>query len=171
MSRRLLALAAGSALALVTATLTVLATGSPAFAACTPAQLIGNPGFETGTSPWTGTAGIIGSFPSQPAHSGTRNAWLDGDGFKHTDTLSQTVTLPAGCTTATLSYWLHIDTAETTTTVAKDKLTVKMGSTTVASYSNLDQNIGYLQRTIDVSAFAGQTVSLTYTGTENASKQ
>ena len=41
-------------------------------------------------------------------------AWLDGYGTTHTDTLCQSVSIPAGCG-ATLSFYLHIDTAETTT--------------------------------------------------------
>ncbi|MGE5828926.1 MAG: putative Ig domain-containing protein [Micromonosporaceae bacterium] len=170
MPRRLLAIATGSSLVVVATLVTVLGAGSPAYAACTPAQLIANPGFEVGSSPWTATAGVIGSFPSQPPHSGTRDAWLGGDAVKHTDTLSQTVTLPVGCTSATLTYWLHIDTAETTS-VARDRLTVKLGNTTIASYSNLDPNTGYQLRTIDVSAFAGQTVVLSYTGVESPNLQ
>ena len=35
--------------------------------------------------------------PSEPAHSGSWKAWLDGYGTTHTDTLSQSVTIPAGC--------------------------------------------------------------------------
>ena len=34
--------------------------------------------------------------PGQTAHGGTKYAWLDGYGTTHTDTLQQTVTLPAG---------------------------------------------------------------------------
>ena len=44
------------------------------------------------------------------------------------------MTIPAGCA-ATLTFYLHIDTAETTTTTAYDKLTVKAGTTTLATYS------------------------------------
>ena len=41
---------------------------------------------------------------SQPTHSGSWDAWLDGYGRSHTDTLSQSVTIPSGCTTYTLSF-------------------------------------------------------------------
>src|SRR5262245_58759743 len=82
---------------------------------CTSAQLLGNPGFETGTAaPWTATAGVLNNGSSEPPHSGSWDAWLDGYGTTHTDTLAQTITLPAHCATYTLSFWLHIDTAETT---------------------------------------------------------
>ncbi len=133
-------------------------------------QLFGNAGFETGTSPWSQTSGVITNSASQPAHGGSYKAWLDGYGTTHTDTVSQTVTIPAGCR-ATLTYWLHIDTAETTTTTAYDKLTVQAGTTTVASYSNLNKNTGYALRTADVSAFAGQTVTIKFTGVEDSSLQ
>ncbi len=92
---------------------------------CTPAQLLGNPGFETGSAaPWTTSSGVVDNSSSEAAHGGSWKAWLDGYGSSHTDTLSQTVTIPAGCK-ATLSFWLHIDTAETGST-AYDKLTVSV---------------------------------------------
>ncbi|WP_369386967.1 M1 family aminopeptidase [Streptomyces sp. CG1] len=141
-------------------------------AACTPAQIVGNGGFESGTSPWSTSSGtVITSRPGQTAHGGSSYAWLDGVGRTHTDTLSQSVTIPAGCDTATLTFWLHIDTAETTSSTAYDKLTAKIGSTTLATYSNLDKNTGYVRKSIDVSAYAGQTVSLSFTGTEDSSLQ
>ncbi|WP_410592907.1 putative Ig domain-containing protein [Amycolatopsis sp. lyj-23] len=134
-------------------------------------QKLANPGFESGSAAWTATSGVLTTATGgETPHSGSYLAYLDGYGSTHTDTLSQAVTIPAGCH-ATLSYYLHVDTAETTTTTQYDKLTVKAGSTTLATYSNLDHVTGYQQRTVDVSAFAGQTVTLTFTGTEDSSLQ
>ncbi|WP_327066022.1 putative Ig domain-containing protein [Kitasatospora sp. NBC_01302] len=132
-------------------------------------QLLGNPGFETGSaSPWTATAGVINSDTTdEPAHSGNYDAWLDGYGASHTDTLSQTVTVPTGCK-ATFSFWLHIDTAKTGKTAA-DKLTVTAGSTTLATFSNLNANNGYVQESYDLSAFAGKSVTVKFSGVENSS--
>jgi aminopeptidase S len=139
---------------------------------CTPAQKITNPGFESGSTGWSATAGVIGqNGPSEPAHLGTWDGWLDGYGTSHTDTVSQSVTIPSGCSTYTLSFWLHIDTAETTTSVAYDKLTVTLGSTTLATYSNLNKASGYVQHSFNVSGFAGQTVTLTFKGVEDVSLQ
>lgn len=107
---------------------------------------------------------------SQPAHGGTSRAWLDGYGATHTDSVSQSVTLPVDCTTASLAFWLHIDTRETGSTVS-DRLTVALGGTTVATFSNTQAAAGYQQRTVDVSAFAGRPVALTFTGVEDASAQ
>jgi serine protease len=174
--------AAGSFSVTATAKDSTGATGSASFSwtissggggggCSSPGQKLGNPGFESGNTVWSSTAGVIGqNGPSEPAHSGSWDAWLDGYGTTHTDTLSQSVTIPAGCS-ATLSFWLHIDTAETTTTTAFDKLTVTVGSTTVATFSNLNHNTGYTQHSVNVSSFAGQTVTLKFTGTEDSSLQ
>jgi aminopeptidase S len=147
-------------------TLTVTGTGG-----CTsPGNKVGNGGFENGTAPWTTTAGVIDNSTSPyPARTGSWKAWLNGYGTTHTDTASQSVTIPAGCTSYTLTFYLRINSAETTTTVAYDKLTVQLGTTTLATYSNLNENASYTARTFNVSSFAGQTVTLKFTGTEDAS--
>ncbi|MCX4766151.1 M1 family aminopeptidase [Streptomyces sp. NBC_01275] len=148
------------------------ASTASAAAACTPAQVVANGGFESGTASWTqSSTSVITSRTGQSAHGGTAFAWLDGVGSTHTDTLSQSVTIPSGCSSASLTFWLHIDTAETTSSTAYDKLTAKIGTTTLATYSNLDKNTGYVQKSFDVSSFAGQTVTLAFTGTEDSSLQ
>jgi hypothetical protein len=145
---------------------------APVAAACTPAQVVTNGDFESGTSPWTqSSTSVITNRTGQSAHGGTSFAWLDGVGSTHTDTLSQSVMIPSECSSATLTFWVHIDTAETTTSTAYDKLTAKIGSTTLATYSNLNKATGYAQKSFDVSAFAGQTVSVAFTGTEDSSLQ
>ena len=172
---------AGCFASTVTARDTTGATGSAAVSwtinpvgggtCSSPGQKLGNPGFETGSAaPWTASAGVIDSSAGQPAHSGSWKAWLDGYGTTHTDSLSQSVTIPAGCA-ATLTFWLHIDSAETTTTTAFDKLTVKAGTTTLATYSNLNKAAGYSQKSFNLSSFAGQTVTISFSGTEDSSLQ
>ncbi|WP_346949016.1 PKD domain-containing protein [Dyella sp.] len=144
-------------------------------------QLIVNPGFETGTaSPWSMSSGVLCSNSScsgETAHGGTWFAWLDGYGSSHTDTVSQSVAIPSGKTSATLTFYLHIDTAETTTTTAYDKLTVQVLNSsgtvlkTLATYSNLNKASGYTQRSFDLSAYIGQSVTIKFTGTEDSSLQ
>ncbi|HEX5403633.1 MAG TPA: putative Ig domain-containing protein [Pseudonocardiaceae bacterium] len=134
-------------------------------------QKLGNPGFESGNTVWSASPAVIGqNGPSEPAHTGTWDAWMDGYGTTHTDTVTQSVSIPAGCT-ATLSFDLHIDTAETTRTTAFDKLTVKAGTTTLATFSNLNAAAGYSLKTFNVSALAGQTVTISFSGTEDTSLQ
>jgi hypothetical protein len=171
----------------VTAKDTTNATGSASFTwtvtsgggGCTARQLLGNPGLETGSaSPWTSTAGVINSNGAgETSHSGSWYAWLDGYGTTHTDTLAQTVAVPAGCTTYTGSFWLHIDTSETTTTTAFDTLRVQVLNSsgtvlaTLATFSNLNHATGYQQHSYNLSAYAGQTITLKFTGTEDVSLQ
>jgi len=139
--------------------------------------LIVNPGFENGTNtaPWTLTAGVINNSSSEPPHSGSWDAWLDGYGTSHTDSAAQTVTIPSTATTATLTFWLHIDTAETTTTTAFDTLKVQVISggvtTTLGTFSNLNKAAGYIQRSFNVGSFIGQTVQIKFLGVEDVSLQ
>jgi hypothetical protein len=140
---------------------------------CTTPQLLGNPGFENGaaSAPWSATPAVIDNSTGQAAHSGAWKAWLNGYGTTHTDSITQTVTIPSGCTSATLSFFLHVDTAETTTTTQFDRLTVTANSTTLGTFSNLNRAAGYTQRSFSLTAFAGQTVSIKFTGTEDVSLQ
>lgn len=128
-------------------------------------QLFLNPGFESGQANWTTTSGVINTDGAY-SHTGVGYAWLDGYGYTHTDTLSQAVTIPAGCK-ATLSYWLRIDTAETST-YPYDTLKVTVNGTTVQSFSNANHG-AYAQRSVDISSYAGSTVTIKWTGSEDSS--
>src|SRR3954470_5003264 len=152
--------------------LTINATGGGA------TNLIVNGGFETGAaSPWTLTAGVLNNSASERAHTGAWDAWMDGYGTTHTDTASQTVAIPAGKTSATLVFWLHIDTAETTTTTAFDTVRVQVLNTsgtvlaTLGTFSNLNHATGYQQHSFSMNSFIGQTVVIKFTATEDTSLQ
>jgi hypothetical protein len=142
-------------------------------------QLLANPGFENGTNatPWVVSAGVIDNSTQQPARTGNWKAWMNGFGTVHTDTLSQQVTIPANATKATLSFWLYIYTAETTTTVAYDNLSVQIRNssgavlTTLATYSNLSPKSPYAQATFDITSFKGQTIQVYLVGTEDQGLQ
>ncbi|MEY2243527.1 M4 family metallopeptidase [Streptomyces sp. NPDC015532] len=153
-----------------TASFTWTVSSSGGGGTCTSAQLLGNAGFESGSTTWTATSGVINNDTDEAAHAGSYKAWLDGYGSTHTDTLSQSVTIPSGCK-ASFTFYLHIDTAETTTSSQYDKLTVTAGSTTLATYSNLNKATGYAQKTFDLSSFAGTTVSIKFSGVEDSSLQ
>ncbi|MGW5055211.1 S8 family peptidase [Actinokineospora sp. NPDC004072] len=163
----------------ITATDATGLTGSTAFRwtivpadDCDGRQRLTNPGFESGALGWATSATIIGQHgrDGQPPRTGQWNAWLGGWGRFRTDTLAQTVAIPAGCS-ATLSFHLHVDTAEYASSVSYDKLTVRIGSRTLGTFSNLDAASGYQLRAFDVSEFAGQTVTVAFTGVEDASLQ
>ncbi|OIJ98398.1 hydrolase [Streptomyces colonosanans] len=151
-------------------------SGGGGSTSCTAAQLLGNNGFESGNTTWSASSGVITNSTGESARSGSYYAWLDGYGSATTNTLSQTVTIPSGCA-ATLSFYLHIDTAETTTSTAYDTLSVQVlnpsGTVlgTLATYSNLNAASGYTQRSFNLGNYAGQTVSIKFTGTEGAKLQ
>ncbi|KPI20943.1 hypothetical protein OK074_7482 [Actinobacteria bacterium OK074] len=144
---------------------------------CTSSQLLGNNGFESGNTTWSASSGVITNSSSQSARTGSYYAWLDGYGTATTDTLSQAVTIPSDCTTAALSFYLHIDTAETTTSTAYDTLKVQVLNSsgtvlsTLATYSNLNAASGYTQRSFSLASYAGQTVTLKFTGVEGSTLQ
>ena len=131
-------------------------------------NVLKNGGFESGDQSWT-TSGdqIINNWGSyEPARSGSEDAWMDGYGQTHTDKIAQSVTIPAGCK-ATLTYYLHVDSSEGTY-YPYDTFAVTAGSTQVSSASNEDQGSGYVKHTVDLSAYAGKTVTLTFTGSEDS---
>ncbi|GAA1995417.1 phospholipase D-like domain-containing protein [Catenulispora subtropica] len=181
-------LISGTPTTATTATVTVTATdstgpsGTTSFTwaitsgstSCANANLLGDPGFENGTdaAPWTASAGVISNSSSEPAHTGSWDAWLGGTDSS-TATLSQTVGLPSGCTTYTFSFWMHVDTAETSTTTAYDTLKVQVLNSagtvlgTLYTYSNKNANTGYSQHNLSLASYAGQTVTLKLTATND----
>jgi hypothetical protein len=151
----------------------------------TVTELLGNGGFENGASnpaPWTLTSThtpleIINSSASEPPHAGTFDAWMNGWGTTDTDTVLQQVVLPANATAATFSFWLHIDTAETSTTTAFDTLQVQIRNSsgtvlqTLATFSNLNHATGYQQHTFNLASFIGQTIQVFFVGKEDSTLQ
>ena len=146
----------------------------------TTTQILGNPGFENGSTspaPWTVTSGVINNSTSEPPHTGTWDAWLDGYGTTHTDTVLQQVTIPSTATAATLTFFLHIDTAETTTSTAFDTLSVQVRNSsgtvlsTLATFSNLNHNTGYAQKSFNLLSFKGQTIQIFFKGVEDSTLQ
>ncbi|WP_370234219.1 S8 family serine peptidase [Nocardioides sp.] len=134
-------------------------------------NLLANPGFESGAVSWSASSGVITNDSGAPAASGSWKAWLNGYGTTHTDTVSQQVTIPAA-SGATLSMKLYISSAETTTTIAYDTLKVQVVSggstTTLATYSNLDEGTGFVTRSFDLGAFTGKTVTVKLLGAEDS---
>ena len=143
----------------------------------TTQQLLGNPGFENGSAnpaPWTVTAGVIDNSGFEAPHAGAWKAWLNGYGSVHTDSILQQASIPATATQATLSFWLHIDTAETTTSIIYDTLKIQVRNSsgtvlaTLANYSNLSAKAGYAQVSFDLTAYQGQTIQIYLEGVEDS---
>jgi hypothetical protein len=176
---------AGTSSVTVTATDTTGATGSASFTwtvsssgggggGCTAQQLLGNPGFETGSiSPWTSTSGVLNSSSSEsPAQAGNYLAWLDGYGTTHTDTLAQKVTIPATCASATFTYWVEVNSTASSSKKASNTLNLQVlnssGSVlqTIPVVTGANSGSSYVQYSSNLAAYIGQTISLKFTGTE-----
>jgi len=112
---------------------------------------------------------VIGIWsPRQPARSGTRGTCLGGDGVAHNDSISQIFTIPAS-STATLSYYVHIATAEPAGSPAYDTMKIRVGSKLLSTLSNATAHPpGYQLKTVNLSAYAGRTISLSFSGSEDA---
>ena len=140
----------------------------------TGGNLLGNPGFESGATTWTGTAGPITNNTGRPARTGSWKLWLGGNGSSGTETVNQSVTIPSTATAATLSYWIRTDTAESGST-AYDTMRVQVvdGSTatTLRSFSNVGTNATYTQYSHSLTAYKGKTVTIRFTMTEDSSLQ
>ncbi|MFC8508878.1 M4 family metallopeptidase [Streptomyces sp. NPDC057411] len=127
---------------------------------------LANGSFEQGTSGWTQSDDIITSSTLQTARDGSWYAWMMGYGADAVESLSQANIAVPSAGTPTLTFWLKVTTQESGPT-AYDTLKVKVNGTALATYSNADASSGYVQKTVDLSAYRGQTVKLEFAGTED----
>lgn len=146
-------------------------TGTP-----TNSQLLLNPGFESGADGnWiqssSGGYDIIDNTNPPAPRTGTWKAWLGGYNSA-TDIIYQTVTIPAGATSASFSYYLTITTNDSTVT-PYDYLYTEVRNTSGALLATLDTHNNthaathgsYTLHTHNLLAYAGQTVRLQFRGT------
>jgi subtilase family serine protease len=146
-------------------------TINPASSGCTAAQLLGNPGFETGSiSPWTSTSGVLNNTDEGvPAQAGSWLAWLDGYGSAHTDTLAQTVTIPATCNSAVFTYWVEVN---STTTNTSNKLVLEVLNSsgtvlqTIPVATAANNGSSYVEYSTNLGAYIGQKITVKFIGTE-----
>ena len=168
LARAIAVLAAGAAIAMPATAAN--AAVAPISRCPSLGQQFANPGFEAGNVAWTASDAVIAhNWQGEPSHSGDWLAWLDGFGTTHTDTLTQTVPVLSSCT-ATLSFWLYVDTWETSTTFALDTMTVAVNGVTKATYSNLNDNDAWTYVSIVLTGVSDHA-TVTFTGTEDASWQ
>lgn len=139
-------------------------------------ELITNGGFETSISPWiaSGTGALYvanGNFPQ----AGTGYAYF-GAANSVTGQTYQTITIPSGAS-KTLTFYLNVTSAETTTSTQYDRLFVEVRNSagtllgTLATYSNLDKTTSgaYSQKTFSLANYAGQTVRIQFRTTCDSS--
>ena len=139
-----------------------------------PGQAVTNGGFESGSTGWNGDTWTINS-DSYAAASGSNNLWLVGYGNSRTEQVQQRLTIPSGA--SSLDFKLRVDSAENTSYSRYDTLQVRLLDSsgyvlkTLGSYSNLDESSSYRAKSLDLSAYAGRTVTLQFTATEDYSAQ
>lgn len=137
-------------------------------------NVISNPGFELGQVNWVDPNNTI-SNTGIAARTGSWKARLGGQGAKNSMVLYQQFVVPTTVTTPTVSFWLHIETAETAG-LAKDKLKVVLRDTsgnllkTFTTFNNLMAASGYQQYNFSVKPYKGQTVRISLESTENGNK-
>lgn len=155
------------------ASFTVTTSGS------TTTQLVANPGFENGQSPWqeSSAGGYQIIDPTNP-HTGSYSAWLCGYNGCN-DQIWQTVTLSSTTTKVVFSYWLYIDTNEASGSPCYDNFYARIRTssgatiTTVQTKCNSNANNGWVQYSFDVtsalSGYAGKQVQVYFQGTTDSS--
>jgi Zn-dependent metalloprotease len=141
-------------------------------------QLLRDPSFGTTTSVWkqSRATSVITDDPAQPGKTGAWKAWMGGKGQSVVQTLHQQTSIPSVATSAVLTFYLHIDSADASS-IAHDTLSVEIRDCggnllgNVATFSNLDKAPGYALRSFDLSAYKGQVVRVHFKTTENGSLQ
>jgi len=140
-------------------------------------ELFVNGGFEGSASPWVGSGnGYFYIANGSSPQAGTGYIYF-GTANNRSGQSYQTVTIPSTAT-GTLTFWLNVTSAETTTTTQYDRLFVEVRNTsgtlltTLATYSNLNKvssSTAYTQRTLNVAAYKGQTVRIQFRSTTDSS--
>jgi subtilisin family serine protease len=150
---------------------------TPTPVACT--NLLKNPGFESGRVNWTEsstngyalvcTSSSCGSSPVAP-RAGSYMSWLAGANNEASQ-ISQSVTLPAGQKT-TLSFYHRIASSDTCGYDYGYVRVVSNGVTTNVKTFSLctsTQTSSWVKTTVDLSSYAGRTITLAFRATTDTS--
>lgn len=127
-------------------------------------NVIVNPGFETGSlSPWTSCGTVAGDavISTAQAHSGVDSVLIGTTAkpeVNGTAAVCQTVTVPAA---ATLTFWVFEGTNDTIKFVDQEADILSTSGTQLAQiYSEAVSGGGWVEKTFNMSAYAGETVQL-----------
>jgi Zn-dependent metalloprotease len=138
-------------------------------------ELLTNGGFEGSASPWVGSGtGYFYVNPGNYPQAGTGYIYFGVNNSTSGQSYQQ-VTIPSTAT-GTLTFWLNVTSDETTTTTQYDRLFVEVRNTsgtllsTAATYSNLNKGtVGvYSQKSLNLSAYKGQTVRVQFRATTDS---
>jgi hypothetical protein len=125
---------------------------------------LADPGFESGgTTIWTQCGSVNASVQTTTVHTGT-HAMQAGSASSEPNgnaALCQKVSVPGGSPKLTL--WTNEKTNETSTTYAYQEISLRSATNTSTVLATLYKGLstsGWTQRSYDVSAYAGQTVTI-----------
>src|SRR6476661_6819979 len=124
----------------------------------TPTERVVNGGFESGSSYWSLGSGA--SVVTTRAYAGTHSL-LAGGTTSSTQSATQQVTIPTGGSSQTLTFRTYVSTQESGSTVY-DRLNVQANGTTLKTLSNASTAGSWIATTLDLSAYAGQTITLKF---------
>jgi hypothetical protein len=139
-------------------------------------ELIVNGGFESGSTPWVLSGGATVDTTAGFARTGSGYLFLGGL-ENEVDQTYQTITIPAGASSATLSFYYNILSDEGTS-APFDTFTASIRNTsgtllaTVVSKSNVDQDSlpsDYHLQTFDLLPYAGQTIRIQFDSSNDSS--
>ncbi len=126
-------------------------------------NVVTNPGFESGSlSPWTSCGSVSGpNVSTAKANSGSYSALIGSTSSPEvngTKAVCQTVTVPTG---GTLSFYVYEGTNDTIQYVDEEADVLSTsGSKLTQLYSEAKSTGGWVQKSFDLSSYAGQTVQL-----------
>nr|HPN32289.1 clostripain-related cysteine peptidase [bacterium] len=119
------------------------------------AQLFYSDGAENGLSGWTNTGfSVTGRYKNSGSYS-----FASGEAYSSTRKITKSITLPAG-KNYLLTYWIFND-------AGGDAVSVKVNGSSKKSYSS--NMISEPYETVDLSSYAGQTISLEFSVVFNTS--
>ncbi|HET7431176.1 MAG TPA: hypothetical protein VFJ89_06700 [Nocardioides sp.] len=124
----------------------------------TPSERVVNGSFESGNASWSLGSGA--AVVTTHAYAGTHSLLVGGT-TSSTQSATQQVTVPTGASSQTLTFRTYVTTSESGTT-AYDRLNVQANGTTLKSYSNASTKGSWFATTLDLSAYAGQTITLKF---------
>jgi hypothetical protein len=133
-----------------------------------PGERITNGGFEQGALGWQATnVGLGANAGEASAHLGTGSAWFSGWLIGVTEGIQQTVVLPPGAGSAQLTFWLKV-LPHSPADQAYDLFQVKVRGedgrlAILGTVSNLDHASRFRSHRVDLSAYRGQRIQLTFT--------
>ncbi len=143
------------------------------------AEMLINGAFEGSLSPWVSSGtGALYIANGASGQAGTGYLYF-GNANSETGQTYQQFTIPSNATTANLSFYLNVTSAETTTTKQYDKLFVEVRNSagtllqTLATYSNLNKVAAattYSQKTgFNLLNYKGQTIRVQFRCTTDSS--